>query len=71
MRWGVEKQRNSESIALDVEGVVEALGGNISPELVRLEIKRGRLQSTRFGRRLLVTRTQLLKYLEQNASQAE
>jgi len=67
----VEKQRNSESIALDVEGVVEALGGNISPELVRLEIKRGRLQSTRFGRRLLVTRTQLLKYLEQNASQAE
>lgn len=67
----MEKQRNSESIALDVEGVVEALGGNISPELVRLEIKRGRLQSTRFGRRLLVTRTQLLKYLEQNASQAE
>jgi len=67
----VEKQRNSESIALDVEGVVEALGGNISPELVRLEIKRGRLQSTRFGRRLLVTRTQLLKYIEQNASQAE
>jgi hypothetical protein len=63
----VEKKSAAEPIAFDVEGVVTALGGNISPELVRLEIKRGNIKSTRIGRRLLVTRTELLRYLDENA----
>lgn len=64
----MEKRKvNSEPLAFDVDGVVDQLGGNVSPELVRLEIKRGNLKSTRLGRRLLITRAELLRYLEENA----
>jgi hypothetical protein len=68
----LEKQnRNAEPIAYGVDGVIDLLGGNISPGLIRLEIKRGKLRSTKVGRRVLVLRTELLRYLAANAEQSE
>jgi excisionase family DNA binding protein len=51
----------SERRALSVFEVAQELG--VSVQLVRLEIKRDHLKATRFGRRVIVTRTALNRYL--------
>jgi excisionase family DNA binding protein len=60
----VMKQTNlSARTALSVFEVAHELG--VSPQLVRLEIKRDQLEATRFGKRILVTRTALNRYLDE------
>ena len=48
-------------LAYGVQELAQRLG--VSPSFVRLEIQRGRLNSVRAGRRLLVTRTEIERYL--------
>jgi hypothetical protein len=59
-----------EPLAFDLDGAVMMLGGAVSKELLRLEIKRGKLNSTRVGKRIVVERVELQRYLEANREQA-
>jgi excisionase family DNA binding protein len=66
-----KKQIAGEPIALDIAAVIAALGGNVSEQLIRLELKRGKLRSTKIGRRVLIMRSELLRYLNENDSEPE
>jgi excisionase family DNA binding protein len=48
-------------LAYGVQELAQRLG--VSPSFVRLEIERGRLNSIRAGRRLLITQTEIERYL--------
>ncbi len=58
-------KKGVEVLAYDVETASEVVGG-VSPELIRLEIRRGRLIPSRVGRRLVITRLELERYLTAN-----
>ena len=53
----------SDRLAFSLEELARQLG--VSPGLLRLDAKRGKLGTTRLGRRIVVTRVQLNRYLEQ------
>ena len=48
-------------LAYGVQELAQRLG--VSPSFIRLEIDRGRLNSIRAGRRLLITQTEIERYL--------
>jgi excisionase family DNA binding protein len=48
-------------LAYGVQELAQRLG--VSPSFIRLEIQRGRLNSVHAGRRLLVMRTEIERYL--------
>jgi excisionase family DNA binding protein len=54
---------DAEREAMSVAEVARALG--ISEQLVRLEIKRELLRATRFGKRVLIRRAELNRYLSE------
>jgi excisionase family DNA binding protein len=57
----MKKTNLCERIAFSVHEVAHELG--ISPQLVRLEIRRAQLEATRVGKRIVVMRTALDRYL--------
>jgi len=59
----------AESLALSIKGVKREMGGEVSEGLVRLLISRGELPAHRFGRRVVILRTDLLAYLNRNKVQ--
>jgi excisionase family DNA binding protein len=58
---------NDDRIAVSVAEAACALG--VSRSFLRLEIVRGRLQATRLGRRVVVMKDQLERYLNSNTSE--
>jgi hypothetical protein len=64
-----ERTKNTSSIepfAFAIADAATACG--VSAEFLRLEMKRGRLRPTRLGSRIVVTRTELMRYLNDNTT---
>jgi excisionase family DNA binding protein len=59
-------RESPDRLAYGVQELAQRLG--VSPSFVRLEIERGRLNSVRAGRRLLITRTEIERYLSDNTA---
>lgn len=54
-----------EPLALSIPAAAIALGG-VSEELIRLEITRGNLKPSRVGRRIVIQRREIERYLAAN-----
>ena len=58
----IEHITSRNRLALGLRDAAESVG--VSVPFMRLEIKRGRLRASRLGRRLVVTTTELQRYLD-------
>lgn len=50
-----------ETLAVGVADLAKALG--VSPEFIRLEIRRGRIRPARLGRRVVIPKAEVDRYL--------
>lgn len=57
-----EATQTSDRLAYDLKEMAALLGCSV--ELVRKEIGRNRLRPSRLGRRIVIARTEALRYLE-------
>jgi excisionase family DNA binding protein len=55
-----------ERIAISIEATAWRL--SVSPSFLRLEIRRGRLRPLRLGRRVLISESEISRYLAASAS---
>ena len=59
---------NVEPLAFAIPEVAQLL--RVSPEFVRLEVRRKRLQATRLGSRVVIRRAEIDRYLAENSAEA-
>jgi excisionase family DNA binding protein len=63
-----KQSTNTERLAAGIPVWAEQL--DVSPGFLRLEVSRGRLHVTRLGRRVLVTKREIERYLNEGQSDA-